>query len=217
MRLDRRLPGWLAAALVAVVPTSVLAQGRDSDPARRTDARMTCGTRVTEFVLDWYGRPAEAADLLWELQGSRADKLASVAGVAEAFNSRGLHTQVVRAAAPGVVDWAGPVVYHTVNADGVGHFVVQVPARGQFPRLYWCNAKGFSKQLPAEYAAGLSGVMVLTSETEVGTEALPAVRSGVVPPAARLPLILASGTAAVFAAGFGWVWLRRARPVRGAL
>ena len=146
--------------------------GRAQDAASaakiRVDAQMTCGTRVAEFVLDWCGRPADSADLLWELQGGRPDKLVSVADLTRALEERGLQTRTVRADPPGVVEWNGPVIYHTLNTNGVGHFFVQTPPRGDYPRLTWCNVEGFSKELPPQYAGGLSGVMVLVSETPIG-------------------------------------------------
>ena len=204
----------VTAALLA----SALPAPAQDDARVRTDARMTCGTRVTEFVLDWCGRPTDSADLIWELQGGRPDKLVSVAELTRALEERGLHTRTVRADPPGLVEWAGPVIYHTVNTNGVGHFVAQVPERGEFPRLYWCNVEGFSKELPPQYAAGLSGVMVLVSESAIGDAASlgagPEARGSAWRATARR---LAVGSAALVAVGVVGFWLRRARPGRGVL
>ena len=163
MALDRRAVRCLCAA-AALAGLGGHASAQADATVGGPDARMICGARTADFVLAWYGRPQEAIDLVQELQGARPNRPVGVAAVAAAIENHGVRAQVVRAPTPGVVDWNGPVIYHTVTSSGVGHFFVRSPARGRFPALYWCNTRGFSATIPDEYAAGLSGVMVLTSE-----------------------------------------------------
>ena len=208
----------IVTMLVVALTTPVHGQDASSAARVRIDAQMTCGTRVAEYVLAWCGHPTDSADLLWELQEGRPDKLVSVAALTAALEERGLRTRTVRADPPGVVEWSGPVIYHTQGTNGVGHFFVQTPARGEFPRLFWCNVEGFSRELPPQYAEGLSGVMVLVSESAISDPSSLLAGPEARATAWRTPLRwIAAGSIAAVAVGVVVFRLRRARPDRGNL
>ncbi len=167
---------WLRVCFVAAVFAAGTAAGGDPEPDGGPVAQMVCGTRVAEFTLTWYGKAVEPSDLVGELQGSRVDRLVSVPDLRSLFEKNDLFASIIRVTPPGTLDWGGPIVYHTLGMDGVGHFFVWVPARGQYPALYWCNVNGFSTELPPDYARGLSGVAVVVSDTPFTEDALSVAR-----------------------------------------
>jgi hypothetical protein len=153
---------------IILVATTGLALAETNDAT----AQRICGPRVCEYVLHWYRQPAEAIDLVWEMQEGRAEQPVDLATVATTLEKRGIKTQAIKLTEPGLVDWPKVCIYHTLNSNGTGHFLVQVPPEEGRPRLFWCNYLGFSRTLHPEYAGRLTGYVLLTSNEEIPANAI---------------------------------------------
>jgi len=148
-----------------------------------------CGPRCVEFVLAWYGRPVEASDLVWELQGGQPDRMVSAAALDEALRRRGVHTRVVRVDGWDAPTWPHPAVLHLRQPNGAGHFVVWVPPKDGRAAALWDGREGFTAGLTSTQVTGLSGVVVLTSPDPIPET--PTIEVGTETP--RWPLWLAGG------------------------
>jgi hypothetical protein len=160
---------WVVAVFVAAACLSLASQpGRSQDPAAQALGRKVCGPRCTEFVLHWYGKDEDVSDLTRELQNSRLDQMVSLAAIEQTLNKRGVHTRAVRVPDGGGVEWPYPVVVHLTQSDGAGHFVVRVPPKSGFPRLWWSGERGFERELPDDERQRLTGVVLLTAPEPIG-------------------------------------------------
>ncbi len=167
-----RISCTVVLLLAGVCSAPVAAQ----DPAASTGEAI-CGPRCVEFVLNWYDRPVEVSDLIWELQGGQSDRQVSASALDAALKKRGIHTQLVRISEWKSPTWSYPALLHMRNENGSGHFVVWVPPSEGKPSLLWDNGAGFTKALTPSQSARLSGVAILTSrepfpdgpEIEVGS------------------------------------------------
>ena len=171
--------------LLAVAVLAALAGGRavaqtppEADAARTAPA--ICGPRCVEFVLDWYGRPADVTDLIGELQQGRTYQSVSLAALAESLVRRGIHTKAVQLSWGATLDWPHPVVRHSTWPSGAGHFTVLVPPRGEFPRLVWTDSAGYKRELTDVADGAASGVYLLTAPEPIG-DPRPQVRRGAWP------------------------------------
>ena len=196
----------LLAAVVAVLAAGPASAQKPDDLSETAPA--VCGPRCVEFLLHWYDRPADVADLIDELQQGRPYQMVSLAAMAEALNKRGVHTKAVKLGWGTTLNWPHPVVRHSTRRSGSGHFTVLVPPRGEFGRLVWTGDAGYKPTLSDAADGRASGVYLLTSPEPIG-DARPAVRRG------TLPLLAGAGGAVLTAVG-GYGLAARGRRRRAA-
>lgn len=161
--LGRQTLPWLAVASLVSV-----AVGQTVDPKfEAATARMVCGPRCLEYVLHWYGRDEDVADLMAEVSSRRADRMASLADIADGLTKRGVYTKTVRTTPGAMLNWPAPIVVHLVQPNSAGHFVVWVPPNQRYPALWWSGDRGFERQLSPDERQGLSGAVLLTAREPI--------------------------------------------------
>lgn len=145
----------------------------------RQQPDVFCGPRSVAFVLEYYGRQEQLADLVREMQWPDVELGTSMQAIRDALERRGIHTRAVRRQPGTIVRSTRPVIVHVhPNGDSTrGHFVVWLPGSTNRTVSIWNGLHGL-QEIPIErFLSEMSGVVLCTSRNPAEVHGSALVRS----------------------------------------
>lgn len=161
-----------AVVVCLMVAIGGLLPGRDVVSAdipavTRSRGDVVCGPRCLQYLLRHYGIETELMDLVKETQ-SDFEEGATLDALNEALRRRGVHTAALRLPSTAVIRWPHPVLMHLKSDDeGMGHYVIWLPTSERTQVHVWNGLAGIQTGSESRLAAKRSGVVLLTSQTEI--------------------------------------------------
>lgn len=158
----------IGSPTLRIVIADEAAIGSKGELVSKSDNIVVCGPRCVQFVLRHYGRDEDLIDLVQELQWPDLGGGATLSGLRQALENRGIHTFAMRVEPGARLNWHSPAVLHWRGEERtLGHFVVWLPSSGTRAVLIWDGVFGTSRMTRSELASQMSGVILLTSASPI--------------------------------------------------
>jgi len=130
---------------------------------------VICGPKCVQQVLRHYRQDEDIVNLIYEMQYPELQKGSGLSNVSAALEKRGIYTFAMRINPSARIVWRYPVIVHYLPpAEGaLGHYVVWLPQSHENDVYVWDGKNGIQKLDERQWSKKRSGILLLTSPTEI--------------------------------------------------